>query len=124
MEVEVRLNRLERELRWSRCLNLAVLAGLALLFLSGEGPRPLELNSEVISTQKLRIVDEQGRARANFYASGDEVYLLLGDVTGKPRLGMKSKNLDEATLFFAGPSGEPVSTLTVNRDGWLVKKNF
>ncbi len=122
MSLENRLNRLERELRWSRMLNLAGMAAIAFLFLTAEAPKPPV--PDVITTQKLRIVDEQGRARANFFASGDDVYLLVGDTSGKPRIGIKAKNAEDATLFFAGPDGEAVSTLTVNASGWLVKKNF
>ena len=121
--MEERLTRLEGQLRWSQRLNLLVLAALAGTFLMGQAPAPPP-PTEVITTQKLRIVDEQGRARANFFATGDDVYLLVGDATGKPRIGIKAHNQEDATLFFAGPSGEPGSTVTVNRDGWLVKKNF
>lgn len=122
MSLENRVNRLERELRWSRAINLAGIAAIAFLLLTAEAPKPPV--PDVITTQKLRIVDEQGRARANFFASGDDVYLLVGDASGKPRIGIKAKNADDATLFFAGPDGEPVSALTVNASGWLVKKNF
>jgi len=119
---EQRVGRLERELRWSRAFNLLAIAGVAWLLLTAEGPK--EITSPVLTTQKLRIVDEQGRARANFFAAGDDVFLLVGDATGKPRIGVKAKNAEDATLFFAGPDGEAVSTLTVNSSGWLVKKNF
>lgn len=124
MIFEKRLSRLERELRWSRAFNLLALAGLAWLLLTAEAPRPVDISAPVVTTQRLRIVDEQGRARANFFAQGEEVYLLVGDATGKPRVGVKAKNLEDATLFFAGPDGEAVSTLTVNSNGWLIKRNF
>lgn len=124
MPFEQRLGRLERELRWSRALNLVALAGLAFLLLTAQAPKPTEINAPVVTTQRLRIVDEQGRARANFFASGEEAFLLVGDATGKPRIGIKAKNAEDATLFFAGPDGEAVSTLTINSNGWLVKRNF
>lgn len=124
MPLEQRMSRLERELRWSRAVNLLAAAGVAWLLLTAEAPKPSEITSPVVTTQKLRIVDEQGRARANFFAAGDEVFLLVGDATGKPRIGVKAKNAEDATLFFAGPDGEAVSTLTVNSSGWLVKRNF
>lgn len=124
MTTEQRVSRLERELRWSRSFNLLAVGGVAWLLLTAEAPKPADISAPVVTTQKLRIVDEQGRARANFFATGEEVFLLVGDATGKPRIGVKAKNAEDATLFFAGPDGEAVSTLTVNASGWLVKRNF
>ena len=73
--------------------------------------------TDTVSTHKLRLVDDQGRPRANFVINGDEVYLILGEANGKSRLALRVKDQGDASVVLAGSDGEPKATIVCGADG-------
>jgi hypothetical protein len=72
---------------------------------------------DTLSAHNFRLVDEQGRPRANFFISDDEVYLVLGESNGTSRLALRVKDQGETSVVLAGSDGEPKATLQCAADG-------
>ncbi len=67
MELEARVNRLERNCRWYR--NLAVLAGLGALALAAIGAKQQPL--PIIQARRFEVVNAEGRVLATLHHTND-----------------------------------------------------
>jgi hypothetical protein len=94
MNLEQRLERLERENRWMRRIGAVGVAVVAAVFLIGQG-KDKELPD--LEVRSLKVKDNAGKVRAVLASDTDgTVYLRLRDKDGKPRAGL--------TLFADSPS--------------------
>ena len=76
-----------------------------------------EISAERITTKKLRIIDDQGRPRVNIFTAGSDVYLMMGEGSGRSRLALKVEESGAASVILAGSDGEPKASWQCAADG-------
>lgn len=113
IELEGRLRKLERQ---NKILTFG-LTGLVALCLMGQTTKPKPKKPEELTVSKLRLVDAQGKPRANFFVDGKEVYLILGQADGKTRMALRVTDGGKASMVLAGADGESRSSWECDADG-------
>jgi hypothetical protein len=78
-----------------------------------------EISAERITTKKLRIVDDQGRPRVNVFTAGSDVYLMMGESSGRSRLALKVEESGASSVILAGSDGEPKASWQCAADGTI-----
>lgn len=120
--LEIRVRQLERQQR----LLLAALIGLLSLGLMGQTSQSkklsieggvTEISAEQLTVKKIRLVDDQGRPRANLMTNGPDVYLMMGESSGRSRLALKVSDGKEASLTLADEQALARLVLQCNADG-------
>lgn len=123
-----RLERLERELAWWRRAGIALLAGVGLL---GAVAATVSTNPDEVKTQRLVIIDRDGRTRAVFTVdASDRTRLSLADrdnattaditvIPGQSAALSLIRGTAQAQLAAAGDNGQ-LSVGTRGQRGWLM----
>jgi hypothetical protein len=117
-----RMDRLERDRRWWKCLASLALALLGMITLLGattgkKAKSPVELRA-----QRLVLVDKVEKARAELRITADnQPALLLADDAGKPRLMLALTRYGEPTLSFADAGGTRRVVLGVDLYGTVLR---
>jgi len=111
-----RVDRLERDLRWWKCVAglggmLAVAAGLL-------GQAPAGAPVESVDAERFNLRDAGGNLRALLGTTSDgATSLLLYNATGVNQAGLGVMADGSTSVFLANPAGRTVTELTLYRDG-------
>ncbi|HTK91311.1 MAG TPA: hypothetical protein VL948_13765 [Verrucomicrobiae bacterium] len=111
-----RVDRLERDLRWWKCVAglggmLAVAAGLL-----GQAPAGAPVKS--VDAERFNLRDAGGNLRALLGTTSDgATSLLLYNATGVNQAGLGVMADGSTSVFLANPAGRTVTELTLYRDG-------
>jgi hypothetical protein len=113
-DIAMRMQRLERKLRWCQMGAFVVLL-LALLglFLAGRWIR--HWVPEEVKAHEFVLVDYNQKARARLSSAADTVQLVLLDTTGHQRAVVSASN-DLAVVWLEGASGRMQAVMGVTRD--------
>ena len=112
-----------RQLQQQNRLLKVILLGLSALLLMGQAQaQSSQINVESITTQRLRLVDTQGKPRANLFVEGQRIYLALGDSQGRSRAVLQVVEGADASLILADGEGTTRARLTVDRAGQVLRE--
>jgi hypothetical protein len=117
-----RVERLERERRWWKCLASLALALLGIVTLLGATAGKKAKSPVELRVQHLVLVDKVEKARAELLITGDnQPGLLLADDAGKPRLMLSLTRYGEPTLSFVDAGGTRRVVLGVDLYGTVLR---
>jgi hypothetical protein len=117
-----RVDRLERESRWWKCLAAATLVGLGVVVLLGATASKKTKSPSELRGQRIVLVDkaEQGRAALTMMPDNQPGLMLMDDA-GKPRLMLGLSRYGEPMLSFSDASGVRRMVLSLDLYGTLLR---
>jgi hypothetical protein len=117
-----RVDRLERESRWWKCLASVTLALLGIAVLLGAEASKKAKSPAELRGQRIVLVDTAERGRAELTMMPDnQPGLTLTDEAGKPRLMLALSKYAEPMLSFADASGTRRIVLSLDFYGTLLR---
>lgn len=102
MNMEQRLQSLERTVRFQRAAILAVVAVGGVILLAGAGSDEKELRVDKITTKMVSIVNDNGMNVGNFGVAGDQVQLLMSADGNSGVLLKSTKQVNSAFVTHSG----------------------